>query len=68
MIRLGVIDYGRADTGLHLSRALDISEGFWLGLQADFDLEARKAKIQLLGSAYEIKKTWVLGIRVMYFA
>lgn len=31
-----------ADTDLRLSRALGTSEGFWLGLQNDFDLEARK--------------------------
>jgi antitoxin HigA-1 len=32
-----------ADTALRLSRALGTSEGFWMGLQADYDLEeARK--------------------------
>lgn len=32
-----------ADTALRLSRAFGTSEGFWMGLQADFDLEeARK--------------------------
>lgn len=31
-----------ADTDLRLSRALGTSEGFWLGLQADFDMEERK--------------------------
>src|SRR3990167_9221564 len=35
-----------ADTDLRLSRALGTSEGFWLGLQADYDLEARKAQIR----------------------
>ena len=35
-----------ADTDLRLSRALGTSEGFWLGLQADYDLEARKAQIK----------------------
>lgn len=35
-----------ADTDLRLSRALGTSEGFWLGLQSDFDLEQRKAEIQ----------------------
>lgn len=34
-----------ADTDLRLSRALGTSEGFWLGLQADYDLEERKTKI-----------------------
>ena len=33
-----------ADTALRLARALGTSEQFWMGLQADFDLEeARKA-------------------------
>ena len=33
-----------ADTGLRLAVAFGTSEGFWLGLQADYDLEeARKA-------------------------
>jgi addiction module HigA family antidote len=32
-----------ADTDLRLSRALGTSEGFWLGLQADYDLEEKKA-------------------------
>lgn len=36
-----------ADTDLRLSRALGTSEGFWLGLQADYDLEEKKAEIQL---------------------
>ena len=35
-----------ADTDLRLSRALGTSEGYWLGLQADYDLEERKAKIR----------------------
>lgn len=34
-----------ADTDLRLSRALGTSEGFWLGLQADFDLEERRHEI-----------------------
>ena len=33
-----------ADTAIRLSRALGTSEQFWMGLQADYDLEeARKA-------------------------
>lgn len=28
-----------ADTDLRLARALGTSEGFWLGLQTDYDLE-----------------------------
>lgn len=32
-----------ADTALRLSRAFGTREGFWMGLQADYDLEeARK--------------------------
>jgi addiction module HigA family antidote len=31
-----------ADTDLRLSRALGTSEGYWLGLQADYDLEEKK--------------------------
>ena len=34
-----------ADTDLRLARALGTSEGFWLGLQADYDLEERKKEI-----------------------
>ena len=33
-----------ADTAIRLARALGASEQFWMGLQADYDLEeARKA-------------------------
>ena len=40
-----------ADTALRLARALGTSEQFWMGLQADYDLEeARKA------AAGEIRK------------
>ena len=35
-----------ADTDLRLSKALGTSEGFWLGLQADYDLEQRKSVIR----------------------
>lgn len=35
-----------ADTDLRLSRVLGTSEGFWLGLQADYDLELKKAEIK----------------------
>lgn len=34
-----------ADTDLRLSKALGTSEGFWLGLQADYALEERKKQI-----------------------
>ncbi len=33
------------DTDLRLSRALGTSEGYWLGLQQDYDLEAHKVRI-----------------------
>lgn len=35
-----------ADTDLRFARALGTSEGFWLGLQADYDLEERKKMIE----------------------
>ena len=34
-----------ADTDLRFSRALGTSEGFWLGLQADYDLEEKRLMI-----------------------
>lgn len=34
-----------ADTDLRLSRALGTSEGYWLGLQMDYDLEERRSLI-----------------------
>lgn len=36
-----------ADTDLRLSRALGTSEGFWMGLQADYDLEEKKFDIAI---------------------
>ncbi len=46
--RINEIVHGKraitADTALRLARALGVSEQFWMGLQADYDLEeARKA-------------------------
>lgn len=45
--RINEIVHGKravtADTDLRLSRALGTSEGFWLGLQVDYDLEEKKA-------------------------
>ena len=35
-----------ADTGLRLSRALGLSEGFWTGLQADYDTAMTKDAIE----------------------
>lgn len=47
--RINEIIHGKrsvtADTDLRLARALGTSEGFWLGLQADYDLEERKTEI-----------------------
>ncbi|HDU8259767.1 HigA family addiction module antitoxin [Legionella pneumophila] len=48
--RINEIVHGKrsitADTDLRLSRALGTSEGFWLGLQADYDLEEKKASLK----------------------
>ena len=35
-----------ADTDLRLAKALGTSEGFWLGLQTDYDLEHKKGQIK----------------------
>jgi addiction module HigA family antidote len=47
--RINEIVHGKraitADTDLRFARALGTSEGFWLGLQADYDMEARKSII-----------------------
>jgi len=44
--RIGEIVAGNrsvtADTGLRLSRFFSMSDGFWIGLQADFDREKTK--------------------------
>lgn len=49
--RINEIVHGKrtvtADTDLRFAKALGTSEGFWLGLQADYDLEERKAKIKM---------------------
>jgi addiction module HigA family antidote len=34
-----------ADTDLRLARVFGLSEGFWLGLQADYELMARRRQI-----------------------
>ncbi len=48
--RINEIVHGKravtADTDLRLSMALGTSEGFWLGLQADYDLEEKKNAIK----------------------
>jgi addiction module HigA family antidote len=57
--RIGEIVAGKravtADTGLRLSRFFGMSEGFWMGLQLDYD--AAKAK-DLLGSTLKQIKPW----------
>lgn len=35
-----------ADTDLRLARYFGLSEGFWLGVQADFDLMERRREIE----------------------
>lgn len=35
-----------ADTDLRLARYFGLSEGFWLGMQADFDLMERRREIE----------------------
>lgn len=35
-----------ADTDLRLHKALGTSEGFWLGLQNDYDIEEKRGEIQ----------------------
>jgi addiction module HigA family antidote len=44
--RINEIVHGKrsitADTDLRFSRALGTSEGFWLGLQTDYDLEEKR--------------------------
>lgn len=47
--RISAITRGRrrisADTGLRLSRYLGMSEGFWTGLQEDYDREIAKDQL-----------------------
>ena len=49
--RINEIVHGKrsitADTDLRLSRALGTSEGFWLGLQIDYDLADKRQEIQV---------------------
>jgi addiction module HigA family antidote len=48
--RINEIVHGKravtVDTDLRLSKALGTSEGFWLGLQVDYDLEEKKQQIK----------------------
>ncbi len=47
--RVSAITHGKrrisADTGLRLSRYFGMSEGFWTGLQADYERELAKDKL-----------------------
>jgi addiction module antidote protein, HigA family len=47
--RISAITHGQrrisADTGLRLSRYLGMSEGFWTGLQEDYDREITKDQL-----------------------
>ena len=47
--RINEIVHGKravtADTSLRLARYFGISEGFWMGLQADYDLEGARNKL-----------------------
>lgn len=45
-----------ADTGLRLSKFFGMSEGFWVGLQVDYD--AAQAKDKLAGALAKIKP-WI---------
>jgi len=36
-----------ADTAIRLARALGTSEQFWMGLQADYDLEGARKIVQV---------------------
>jgi len=47
--RINEIVHGKravtADTALRLSRYFGTSDGFWMGLQADYDLEEARARL-----------------------
>ena len=43
-----------ADTALRLARAFGTSEGFWMGLQADYDLEETRKLID--GALRQVEK------------
>lgn len=53
--RIGEIVAGKrtvtADTGLRLSRYFSVSEGFWIGLQADYDAAMAKESLSKILSA-----------------
>lgn len=49
-----------ADTGLRLSRFFEMSEGFWIGLQTDY--EAATAK-DVLSKTLDKIRPWRVGVR-----
>ena len=58
--RIGEIVAGKraitADTGLRLSRFFGISEGFWIGLQSDFDTaKAKDALADVLARSHRFE-------------
>ncbi len=55
-----------ADTALRLAKAFGTSEGFWLGLQADYDLEeARKTMGRALAQTLNgLQPSRLIGARV----
>lgn len=59
--RINEIVHGKrsitADTDLRFSKALGTSEGFWLGLQADYDLEEQRKEI-----ASQLQRIHLLGL------
>ena len=55
--RIGEIVAGKraitADTGLRLSRFFGINDGFWIGLQTDFDIAVAQEKMaEVLGKIH----------------
>ena len=43
-----------ADTAIRLARAFGVSERFWLGLQADYDLEEARHALAPAGGAFQV--------------
>ncbi len=66
--RINEIVHGKrsvtADTDLRLARALGTSEGFWLGLQTDYDLEERRKlinkKLNKIHKLYEFEEGFAI--------
>lgn len=55
-----------ADTDLRLARVFGTSEGFWLGLQADYDLEERR--LEIADNLKKIQKIDCLKIKHFCYA